>query len=158
MILFALLLFLGFALAGGLLLLAVGVTTLLLPLIGAGVLFLGFSLLFWVGIYLSFPPHGIVRYNFGVVRAMLESFALVRWNMLSTVGFLVLALGITWLANLIWSLPATSSWFALLAILGHAFVSTMILTGSYAFYQGRREWLGGAGPGRASGRPPARAG
>jgi len=140
-ILFALLLFLGFALAGGVLLLAVGMATLLLPLIGAGVLFLGFSLLFWVGIYLSFTPHGIVRYNLGVIRAMLESFALVRWNMLSTVGFFVLALGITWLANLVWSLPASSSWFALLAILGHAFVSTMILTGSYAFYQGRREWL-----------------
>jgi hypothetical protein len=140
-ILFSVLLFLGFSLAGGVLLLAVGLATLLLPLLGAGVLFLGFSLLFWVAIYLAFTPHGIVRYNLGVVASMLESFNLVRWNMLGTVGFLLLALGLSWLADLVWSLPASSSWFALLAILGHAFVSTMLLTGSYAFYQGRREWL-----------------
>jgi hypothetical protein len=140
-VLFSTLLFLGFALAGGALLLAVGLATLLLPLLGAGVLFLGFSLLFWAGIYLAFTPHGIVRYNLGVLGAMLESFTLVRWNMLGTVGFFMLALGISWLANLVWSLPASSTWFALLAILGHAFVSTMLLTGSYAFYQGRREWL-----------------
>jgi hypothetical protein len=140
-VLFSALLFLGFALAGGALLLAVGLATLLLPLLGAGVLFLGFSLLFWVGIYLAFTPHGIVRYDLGVGRAMLESFTLVRWNMLGTVGFFLLALGISWLANLVWSLPASASWFALLAILGHAFISTMLLTGSYAFYQGRREWL-----------------
>lgn len=139
--LFALLLSLGFALAGGVLLLVVGVATLLLPLLGAGVLFLGFSLLFWVGIYLAFTPHGIVRYNLGVTRAMLDSFVLVRWNMLGTVGFFALALGITWAANIVWALPASSSWFALLAILGHAFVSTTLLTGSYAFYVGRREWL-----------------
>ncbi len=140
-IVFSIVLFLAFAVLGSLLLLAVALATLLLPLLGAGVFFLGFSLLFWLAIYLAFTPHGIVRYNFGVFRAMVESFVLVRWNMLGTVGFLVIALGITWLANLVWSLPANASWFALLAILGHAFVSTMLLTASYAFYQGRREWL-----------------
>lgn len=140
-ILFAAVLFLGYAVVGSLMLLLVGVAAFLLPLLGAGVLFLAFSLLFWIAIYVAFTPHGIVRYDFGVMRAMLESFVFVRWNMLGTVGFLVVALGITWLANVVWSLPANASWFALLAILGHAFVSTTLLTASYAFYQGRREWL-----------------
>lgn len=140
-ILFSFVLFLGYALIGSLLLAAISLATLLLPMLGAGVFFLGFSLLFWIAIYLAFTPHGIVRYDFGVFRAMLESFVFVRWNMLGTVGFFVVALGITWLANVVWSLPANASWFALLAILGHAFISTMLLTASYAFYQGRREWL-----------------
>jgi hypothetical protein len=40
----------------------------------------------------------------------------------------------------VWSLPAEDSWYALLAVVGHAFVSATLLVGSYAFYQSRREW------------------
>jgi hypothetical protein len=121
--------------------LAFGVASLILPLFGVGVLYLGLILMFWLAVYLAFTPHGIVRYNLGVVRAMLESIVLVRWNLLSTVGFLLLGFGAYWLTGLIWALPAESSWFSVLAVIGHGFVSTTLVAGSYAYYQGRREWL-----------------
>lgn len=113
MIGFGVMLFIGAAIAGASVTLAITVATLILPLLGTGVFFLGFALLFWMAVYLIFTPHGIIRYDFGVLRAAVESFAVVRWNLLSTVGFLVLAFGAYWLTNLIWGLPDDGSWFAL---------------------------------------------
>ena len=138
---FGFLMFIGGLVAGITVLIAIALATLILPLLGTGVFFLGFALLFWLAVYLIFTPHGIIRYNQGVIRAMFESFILVRWNLLPTVGFLIIALGAYWLLNFVWGLPSTSSWFAMLAIAGHAFVATTLLAGSYAYYQGRREWL-----------------
>jgi len=114
---------------------------LFLPILGAVLIFVAFSIVFWIAIYLFFTPHGIVRYRFGVARAMLESAHIVRWNLPGAVGFLVLAFVISWVTGLVWDMPPDGSWFALLALLGHAFVSATILAGSYAFYQGRHDWL-----------------
>lgn len=114
---------------------------LILPIFGIGLSFVTFSLVFWLVVNLIFTPHGIIRYRFGVVRAMLESMMLVRWNFLATVGFLIIAFGISWLTNNIWALAQDGSWYALLSILGHAFVSGTLLVSSYVFYQGRRDWL-----------------
>ena len=108
---------------------------------GIIIAFLGFTLVFWVFIYLFFTPHGIVRYKMGIMRAMLESATLVRWNLLPVVGYLGASFIISWLTSQAWILPSEDSWFLLLAILGHAFVSATLLAGSYAFYQGRREWM-----------------
>ncbi len=101
----------------------------------------GFSLLFWLGVYLVFSPHGIVRYGLSALRAMAESIQVVRWNLLGTTVFVGLAIGITWLTNWVWGLPGEESWYSLLAVVGHAFVSATLLVGSYAFYQSRREWM-----------------
>jgi hypothetical protein len=108
---------------------------------GIIIAFLGFTFGFWVFVYLFFTPHGIVRYKLGVVRAMLESATLVRWNLLPVVGYLGASFVISWLTSQAWILPTEDSWFLLLAILGHAFVSATLLAGSYAFYQDRREWM-----------------
>ena len=113
----------------------------ILPLFSAGVVMIGLSLLFWVGTYLAFTPHGIIRYRLGVIQAMLDSALVVRWNTLGALGFIGVAIGVSWLTNLIWDLPQSASWFSILGLLGHAFVSAMIIVGSYAFYQARREWL-----------------
>lgn len=115
--------------------------TLLLPLLGLIVAFLGFTFAFWLLVYLYFTPHGIIRYRLGIFRAMQESVTLVRWNLIPALGYLGLAFLITWLTNQVWLLPKENSWYLLMAIAGHAFVSATILAGSYVFYQSRREWL-----------------
>ncbi|HLC02494.1 MAG TPA: hypothetical protein VJK02_05615 [Anaerolineales bacterium] len=122
-------------------LLAAAIAGVILPLFSAGVVMIGLSLLFWVGTYLAFTPHGIIRYRLGVIQAMLDSALVVRWNTLGALGFIGVAIGVSWLTNLIWDLPQSASWFSILGLLGHAFVSAMIIVGSYAFYQARREWL-----------------
>jgi hypothetical protein len=140
-------LLLSAAMYGGLFLAVSGVAvvvslaSLILPLLGAGVMFLAFSLVFWLGIYLAFTPHGIIRYRLGVWQAMRTSMQLVRWNMPTSVAFLALILLVTYAAGWVWAMPAEDSWFAVLAILGHALVSSMLLAGSYAFFQGRHAWM-----------------
>ncbi len=116
-------------------------SAIVLPLFGLVVAFLGFTFGFWLFVYLFFTPHGIVRYGMGVFRAMVESATLVRWNLLPAIGYLGVSFGISWLTSQAWLLPMEDSWYLILAIVGHAFVSVTLLAGSYAFYQGRREWF-----------------
>lgn len=115
--------------------------SLIMPLFGLMVAFLGFSFSLWAVIYLIFTPHGIFRYKLGIIKAMRESATLVRWNVLPVVGYFGFAYALTYFTNLAWVLPHENSWFSLLAIFGHAFVSATLLAGSYAFYQDRRAWL-----------------
>lgn len=141
LLLLALLIYGGLLMGGSVALVLAAMAAFVLPLLGIGVSFVAFSLLFWLIVYLIFTPHGIIRYRFGVVRAMIESALIVRWNFLPTVGFLGAALFISWVTNMVWTLPESGSWYSVLAIVGHAFISGMIITSSYTFYQGRREWL-----------------
>ncbi len=84
----------------------VSVATLLLPILGAGVMFIVFSFAFWLAIYLAFTPHGIIRYRFGVWKAMRASMQVVRWNMPSSVAFLALIMLATYAAGWVWAMPA----------------------------------------------------
>jgi hypothetical protein len=118
------------------------IASLIIPLLGALILFAGMSALFWTAVYFAFTAHGIVGYQFGVFKALMESIYVVRANMLSTVGFLFSAFVITWFTTTeIWTLPGDSSWYNLLAFIGFAFISTTLLAASYVFYQERRVWL-----------------
>ncbi len=119
----------------------VSAATLLLPLLGAALMFIIFSIGFWMAIYLAFTPHGIIRYRFGLWKAMRESMRVVRWNMPFSVAFLALVMLVTYATGWVWAMPAEDSWFCLLAVLGHAFISAMLIAASYTFYQGRHEWM-----------------
>ena len=140
MVAFSILIFVVLSLVTLFVLFVSSLATLFLPLFGAIVLFLGFTLIFWTGVYLVFTPLGIVRYGLGVFRSMAESLRIVRWNFLSTVGFFLIALGISWIGNVVWNLPHETSWFTILALIGHGFVAAVLLTATYAFYQDRRKW------------------
>ncbi len=122
-------------------LLAASVVTLVTPFLGTGVAFLGFTLLFWLAVYLIFTPHGLVRYRLGLLPSMRESVRIVRHDFFAVVGLLSSLLLLSWATSLVWELPPADSWFSALAIIGHAFVSAMLLIASYVFYVGRRETL-----------------
>jgi hypothetical protein len=140
-VIMGLLVYVGIFVAGLATSVVASLASLILPVLGFGLAFVAVTIGFWLAIYLFFTPHGIVRYGYGVMRAVLESIQIVRWNLPSAVGFLAVAFGLTWITSLVWALPADESWFSLLAILGHAFVSATLLAASFAFYQGRHEWL-----------------
>ncbi len=140
MLALAVMVYLGLLAVGVATLILATIASLLLPLLGVGVLFVGLSLGFWGVIYLVFTPHGMVRHQLGLIQAMRESINLVRWNLLGTTALVAVLLAVDRLAGLVWLLPDPSTWFAGLAVLGHAFVSTMLVAASYAFYTGRREW------------------
>lgn len=102
------------------------VTLFLVPLVGM-----------WLVIYLCFVPHGLVRNGRSLRRAIVESGMIVH-SQLSTVLSLLLTV---WLINaivdslLLWAEDGT--WFTLIAIIGHAFISTATLMATFIFYQDR---------------------
>jgi len=114
---------------------------ILLPFIAEIIPLILLVFLFWAGIYFAFTAHGIVLYRFRVLKAMLESARVVRLNFLSTIGFLFLCFLITWFSSQIWIRPGEDTWYSILALIGHAFVSTTLIAASYIFYQSRRTWL-----------------
>src|SRR3989337_1854073 len=122
-------------------LMAASVVTLITPFLGTGVAFLGFTLLFWMAVYLIFTPHGLVRYLLGLVPSMRESVRIVRRDFFAVVGLLATLAILSLATGLVWELPPAASWFSGLAVIGHAFVSAMLLVASYGFYVGRREAL-----------------
>ncbi|MGD8760032.1 MAG: hypothetical protein PVJ07_07245 [Anaerolineales bacterium] len=141
MILVTLLMYVGVAISLGLSLFLSSIVGIFSPLLGMVVFFGCISLLFWVGFYLYFTPHGVVLYDKGVMQAMLESAMLVRANLFGVVGFIVLTFIINLATNQVWFMPDERSWYSLLALVGHAFVSSVVMAGTYAFYQGRRQSL-----------------
>lgn len=105
-------------------------------------MYVALPIAFIAGMYLAFTPHGIVRFRYGIFKAIRESVRLVRWNFFPAVGYIFLAFMVMWVTTTqIWVLPDEDSWFMLLAMLGHAFLSATLLAGSYAFFQGRHSWL-----------------
>lgn len=109
---------------------------------GEGVLYFGLPLLFIAAVYLIFTPHGIVRYGLNLYDAMRQSVRIVRWSFFPSMSYTLMAFALVWLTTTqIWVLPGEDTWFNALAVLGHAFVSATLLAGSYAFFQGRSEWL-----------------
>jgi hypothetical protein len=122
-------------------LLAASLVTLITPFLGTGVAFLGFTIVFWLAVYLVFTPHGLIRYRLGLLRSMRESVRIVRADFFAVVGLLSTLVILSWVTNLAWQLPPADSWFTALAVVGHAFISAMVLVASYVFYVGRREAL-----------------
>ena len=139
------LLFLAIYIGGFLLLMVTGLMTmiigLLIPFISGIMPMLLLVFLFWATVYFAFTTHGIVLYRFRVVKAMLESARVVRLNLLSSIGFLSICFIITWFGSQIWVRPGEETWYSVLALVGHAFVSTTLIAASYIFYQSRRTWL-----------------
>jgi hypothetical protein len=133
-------LYAGIVAIGLVLLVVAAVAAMITPLLSFFLVMGGLGLLFWLMVYLAFTQHGIVRYGFGLARAMAESMMMVRFNLLAALGFLAVSSLIGSAANLVWAMPREDSWLTMLAVVGHAFVSAMLLTGSYAFYQSRQEW------------------
>ncbi|MCB9431017.1 MAG: hypothetical protein H6668_03450 [Ardenticatenaceae bacterium] len=128
--LFLLMLYIPSVIVGTILALLVGplgfATLFLVPLVGM-----------WVVIYLCFVPHGLIRNGRSLRRAIVESGMIVH-SQLSTVLTLLLTI---WLINatvdslLLWAEDGT--WFTLIAIIGHAFISTATLMATFIFYQDR---------------------
>ena len=131
-----------FLTAGGYLLTLIVLTLGVLIAGVDGLAYVALPLLFVAGVYAAFTTHGIVRYRLGIWKAIKQSFQVVRFNFFGSVGYLITAFFIMWVSTAkVWALAQEDSWIFSLAILGHAFITTMVIAGSYVFFQGRKDWL-----------------
>jgi hypothetical protein len=100
-------------------------------------LLVGIGMGMWGLFHLFFAAHGILLNNLGVRQAVRNSVSIVRRYRISSAGLLLVAVVIgLGLAN-IWNIPPSESWMRLIAIIGHAFVNTGLVTATFFFYRER---------------------
>ena len=112
-----------------------------LPSLGS-IPFLALGLvLIWLLTPLVFTPHGIFLKKLKLFHSMSLSAQLVRSFLPNTGSFLLIAFLLSYGLDIIWSLPETSSWLMVVGIIGHAFISTAIISATFIFYYDGLQWM-----------------
>ncbi len=98
-------------------------------------------MLVWIIVPLLFSPHGIYVYKQNVLTSMLTSVRLVRFTLPGTGLFFLAIIVLSQGLDLLWQVPPSNSWLSLVAIGGHAFVTTSLLAASFVFYRDGVQWV-----------------
>jgi hypothetical protein len=122
-------------------LLLVSVISLFSQLLGQIVLFAVALLLLWLLMPVFFSVHGIFTQQLDAFRSILGSLRMVRFTLPNTGLFLLAFLLINSGLNFLWNTPSENSWWMLVGIAGHAFVSTALLAASFIYYRDTNAWL-----------------
>jgi hypothetical protein len=91
----------------------------------------------WLYIYLFFFVNALILNDAGILRALWNSFSVVRRNFWSTIGLMLLIGLIGAGFSIIWRTLSTSLWGTLLAIVGNAYISSSLTAASFTFYRDR---------------------
>ena len=122
-------------------LMLVSVISFFSPLLGQIMFFLGALLLIWLAMPIFFSAHGIFILQLDAFRSILGSLRMVRFTLPNTGLFLLVFVLINTGLNFLWNTPQKNSWWMLVGIAGHAFVSTALLAGSFIYYRDINAWL-----------------
>jgi hypothetical protein len=95
----------------------------------------------WLMIPLVFSPHGIFLLRQNALSAMLTSARLVRFFLPGTGLFLLISVIFYQGLGALWRTPPDTSWMALVGVLGHAFISTALLSASFIYYRSGHEFV-----------------
>ena len=123
------------------LLLLLSLITFLSPFLGQIMLIVGALLLIWLAMPVFFSAHGIFTLQLDAFRAILNSLRMVRFTLPNTGLFLMAFVLINQGLNFLWNTPSQGSWWLLVGIAGHAFVSTALLAASFIYYRDINVWL-----------------
>ena len=95
---------------------------------------------FWLIFPLIFSPHGIYSEGQKAWKSLLSSIRLTNLTFLKTSLFILLALLLNQGLNMLWQVPPENSWLMLISVIGHAFVTTGMLSASFVYYQDMNRW------------------
>ncbi len=112
----------------------ISIFSLINPQLGQFGLMLSAFFLIWVSIPLLFTPQSIFLFKQNLIPSVLSSISVVRYSLPGSAIFLLFSLLLTQGFNLLWNVPPDDSWMLLVGILGHAFISTAILTSTYHYF------------------------
>jgi hypothetical protein len=119
----------------------VSVITFFSPLLGQIMFIAGALLLAWLAMPVFFSVHGIFTLQLDAFRSILGSLRMVRFTLPNTGLFLLVFVLINSGLNFLWNTPSQNSWWMLVGITGHAFVSTALLAASFIYYRDINAWL-----------------
>lgn len=82
---------------------------------------------------LVFTPHLVMLENLTFPQALLTSIRAVRLTNAKSSTFIIGAILVNYLANMLWRIPQETSWMLLVGVLGHALISIITITASYHY-------------------------
>ena len=96
---------------------------------------------FWLIFPLIFSPHGIYSKGQKAWKSLLSSIRLTNLTFLKTSLFIMLAILVNQGLNMVWQISPETSWLMIISIIGHAFVTTGMLSASFVYYQDMNRWV-----------------
>jgi hypothetical protein len=99
------------------------------------------GLVIWLLIPLFFSPHGIVVNQRKAWVSVRESVRLTRLTLPSTTLLLLSLVLLSQGLDILWNIPPLDSWWTLVGIIGHAFVTTSLLAASFIYYRDADRWV-----------------
>jgi hypothetical protein len=93
------------------------------------------GILAWLLFPLIFSPHGIFVNHRKMWASVRDSVRLTRMTLPSTGLFILVILLLSEGLDLLWNSPSDVSWFALVGVIGHAFITSGLLAASFVYYR-----------------------
>jgi hypothetical protein len=122
-------------------LIIVAIFALISPTLSQFALIVAMLMLIWLLVPLVFSPHGIYSAEQNVFTSAINSIRLVRYFLPGTGIFILISVLMSQGLDVLWTFPTEDSWMVLVGILGHAFVSTGLITASFIYYRGGVKWM-----------------
>jgi hypothetical protein len=99
--------------------------------------------LLWIWFLLPFlySPHGVFGIGENAWQSLKRSARLTRATMPSTGLLLLTIIILSEGLRKLWTLPPDTSWWLLVGIAGHAFVTTSLLAATFVFYKESNTWV-----------------
>lgn len=117
------------------------ILNLISPVLAEGGLILFGMVALWLILPVFFSPHGIFTGQQNAFSAIRNSLRMVRYTLptsgLFLMGVIIIGQGLDFL----WRSPPDTSWWTLVGIAGHAFISTALLAASFVYYRDVNAWL-----------------
>ena len=98
------------------------------------------SIMLWLFFPLIFSPHGIFANQRTMWGSVTDSVRLTRLTLPTTGLLIIVFLLISEGTDFLWNTPADSSWLTMLALTGHAFITTGLLAASFIYYRDATRW------------------
>ena len=119
----------------------IAVLALLSPTLANGAVLLLLIVSFWLVVPLFFTPHGIFVQKLNAFHSILSSLKMARFTLPTSSMFVFAVFVLSTGLNYLWSVPDINSWMLLVGIAGHAFITTTLLSASFAYYHDMNGWL-----------------
>jgi hypothetical protein len=103
---------------------------------------LSFCGMVWLTMVFLFSVHGAVLYEDRIWTAIWNGIDVLRVGPTSTLLAILSYFLLYMLSVNIWALPAESDWAGLLAVLGNAYLSSVLVSASLTYYDDKRRWIG----------------
>ena len=104
------------------------------------IMFIALVIACWLIIPLFYIPHGIFMEDLDFPHAVRKSMDLGSWSGPITIRYIMLTMLLSFGLDMIWTIPAQSSWLILISIFGHAYVSTALAASSFILFRELSKW------------------